>query len=77
MTLGTARPATPIHCSAGCTDCAKVSMDEGGAVEVYPLEASSTLKGVSAHIKVTDGAGVPEARIVTNGAWVWMGIATN
>ena len=46
-------------------------------MEVYPLEASSSLKGVSAHIKVTDGVGVPGARIVTNGARVWMYIATN
>ena len=72
-----ARRATPTHCSASCTDCAKVIAGEGGAAEVYPLEASSTLKGVSAHIKVTDGAGVPGARIVTDGARVWMVIATN
>ena len=52
-------------------------MGEGGAVEVHPLEASSTLKGVSAHIKVTDGAGVPGARIVMDGTRVWMDIATN
>ena len=48
-----------------------------GAVEVYPIEASSTLKRVSVHIKVTDGAGVPGARIVTDGTRVWMDIATN
>ena len=57
LTLGAARRATPTHCCASCTDCAKVSVDEGGAVEVYPLEASRTLEGVSAHIKVTNGAG--------------------
>ena len=77
MTLGAARLAMPTHSSASSTDCTKVSMGEGGAAEVYPLEASSTLKGVSAHIKVTNGAGVPGARIVTDGAQVWMNIATN
>ena len=46
-------------------------------MEVYPLEASSILKGVSAHIKVTDGAELPGARIVTDGPRVWMDIATN
>ena len=30
-------------------------------MEVYPPEASRTLEGVSAHIKVTNGAGVPRA----------------
>ena len=44
---------------------------------MYPLEASRTLEGVSADIKVTDGAGVPGARIVTHGARVWMKIVTN
>ena len=68
LTLDAARRATPTHCSASCTDSAKVSTGVEGAVKVYPLEASSTLKGVSAHIKVTDGAGVPGARIVTDGA---------
>ena len=77
LTLGAARRATPTHYSASCTDFAKVITGEGGAVEVYPLEASSTLKGVSAHIKVTDGAEVPGVRIVTNGARVRMDIATN
>ena len=77
LTLGATRRATPTHCSASCTDCAKVSTGEGGAAKVYPLEASKTLKGVSAHFKVTDGAGVTGARIVTDGAWVWMDIATN
>ena len=50
---------------------------KGGAEEVHPLEASRALKGVSAHIKVTDGAGVPGARMVTDGARVRMNIATN
>ena len=44
---------------------------------MHPLEASRTFKGVSAHIKVTDGAGVPGARMVTDGARVRMDIATN
>ena len=52
-------------------------MGEGGAAEVYPLEASSPMKGVSAHIKVTDGAEVRGARIVKDGARVWMDISTN
>ena len=43
---------------------------------MYPLETSNTLKVVSAHIKVTDGAGEPGARKVTDGARVWMDIAT-
>ena len=76
MTLGAAHRVTPTHCSASCTDCAKVSTGKGGAEEVHPLEASRTLKGVSAHIKVTDGAGVPGARMVTDGAGVRMDIAT-
>ena len=77
MTLGVARRATPTHCSASCTDCAKLSKGKGGAVEVYPLEASRTLKGVSAHIEVTAGAGVPGAGVVADGSRVWMDIATN
>ena len=67
----------PTHCIASCTDCTKVNMCKGGAEEVYPLEASRTLTGVAAHIEVTDGAGVPGARMVTDGARNWMGIATN
>ena len=77
LTLGSARQATPTHCSASCSDCTKVSTGKGGAEEVHPLEASRTLKGVSAHIEVTDGAGVPGARMVIDGAWVRMDIATN
>ena len=77
MTLGPAHRATPTHCSASCTDCAKASTGKGGAEEVHPLEASRTLKGVSAYIEVTDGAGVPGARMVTDGARVRMDIATN
>ena len=75
--LGVARRATPIHCSASCTDCAKVSTGKGGAKEVHPLEASRALKRVSAHIKVADGAGVPGVRMVADGARVRMDIATN
>ena len=69
------RQPTAVHLHRLCES--QHSTGEGGAVEVYPLEASSTLKGVSTHIKVTDGAGVPGARIVTDGARVWMDIATN
>ena len=75
--LGMARRATPTQCSASCTDCAKVSTDEGGAVEVYPLAASRALTRVSAHIKVADGAGVPGVRMVADGARVRMDFATN
>ena len=57
--LGVARRATPTHCSASCTDCAKGSTGKGEAEEVHPLEASRALKNASAHIKVADGAGVP------------------
>ena len=46
-------------------------------MEVYSFEASKTLEGVSAHIKVTNGAGVPGGRIITDRARVWMNIATN
>ena len=77
LTLGAARRETPTHCSASCTDCAKVSTGKGRAEEVHPLEASRTLKGVSAYIKVTDEAGVPGAKMVTDGARVRMDIATN
>ena len=44
---------------------------------MHPLEASRTLKGVSAHFKVTDGPGVPGASMVNDGARVRMDIATN
>ena len=77
LTLRAARRTTPSHCSANCTVYAKVSTGEGAAAEVYPLEASSPLKGVSAHIKVTDGAEVRGARIVKNVARVWMDISSN
>ena len=77
LTLGATRRATPTHCSASCTDCAKVSTVKGGAEEMHPLEASRTLKGVFTHIRVTDGAGVPGARMVTDAARVWINIATN
>ena len=77
MILGPAHRAAPTHCSASCTDCAKASKGKGRAEEVLPLEASGTLKGVSAHIEVADGAGVPGARMVTDGARVRMDIATN
>ena len=29
------------------------------------------------HVKVTNRAGVPGERIIMDGAWVWMNIATN
>ena len=49
--LGMARWASPAHCSASCTDCAKVSTDKKGAKEMHPLEASRALKRISAHIR--------------------------
>ena len=74
---GVARRAMPTYCSASCTDCAKVSTGKGGAEEVHPLETGRALKRVSAHIKVADGAGLPGARMVADGARVRMDIATN
>ena len=74
---GMARWASPVHCSASCTDCAKVSMGKGGAKEMHPLEASRALKRISAHIQMADGAGVPGVRMIADGAWVRMDIATN
>ena len=44
---------------------------------MHPLEASRALKEVFSPIKVTDGAGVPGARMVTDGPRVRMDIATN
>ena len=75
--LGMARWASPAHCSASCTDCAKVSTGKGGAKEMQPLEASRALKRISAHIQMADEAGVPGARMVADGARVRMDIATN
>ena len=72
-----ARWASPAHCSASCTDCAKVSTGTGGAKEMHPLEASRALKRVSAHIQMADGAGVPGVRMVADGAWVRVDIAND
>ena len=44
---------------------------------MHPLEASRALKRISAHIQMADEAGVPGVRIVADGAWVRMDIATN
>ena len=44
---------------------------------MHPLEASRALKRISAHIQMADGAGVPGVRMVADGAWVRMDIATN
>ena len=71
--LGMARWASPAHCSASCTDCAKVSTGK----EMHPLEASRALKRVSAHIQMADGAGVCGVRMVADGAQVRMDITTN
>ena len=57
--LGMARWASPAHCSASCTDCAKVSTGKKEAKEMHPLEASRALKRISAHIQMADGARVP------------------
>ena len=48
--LGIARGASPAHCSASWTDCAKVSTGEGGAKKMHPFKASRALKRISAHI---------------------------
>ena len=68
--LGMTRRASPAHCSASCTDCAKVSTCKGGAKEMHPLEASRALKRISANIQMADGTGVPGVRMVADGAWV-------
>ena len=44
---------------------------------MYLLEAIVHQRKYLPHIKVTDGAEVPGARVVTDGARVWMDIATN
>ena len=44
---------------------------------MHPLEASRVLKRISAHIQMADGAGVPGVRMVADGAWVRVDIATN
>ena len=75
--LGMARWASPAHCSASCTDCAKVSTGKKGAKEMHPLEASRALKRISAHIQMADGARVPGVRMVADGAWVRVDISTN
>ena len=54
-----------------------VSTGKGEAKEMHPLEASKALKKVSAHIQMADGAGVPGVRMVADGAWVRMDIATS
>ena len=53
--------------------------DGAGGRFLWVVEARFPLgRGkVSAHIRVTNGAGVPGARIVTDGARIWMDIATN
>ena len=75
--LGMARWASPAHCSASCTDCAKISTGKKGAKEMHPLEASRALKRISAHIQMAHGARVPGVRMVADGAWVRVDIATN
>ena len=75
--LGMARWASPTHCSASCTDCAKISTGKKGAKQMHPLEASRALKRISAHIQMADGARVPGVRMVADGAWVRVDIATN
>ena len=44
---------------------------------MHPLKASRALKRISAHIQMADGAGVPGVRMVADGAWVRVDIATN
>ena len=43
---------------------------------MHPLEASRALKRISAHIQMADGARVPGVRMVADGAWVRVDIAT-
>ena len=45
--------------------------------EMHPLEASRALRRISAHIQMADGARVPGVRMVADGAWVRVDIATN
>ena len=47
------------------------------AKEMHPLEASRALKRISAHIQMADGARVPGVKMVADGAWVRVDIATN
>ena len=54
--LGMARWASPAHCSASCTDCAKVSTGKKRAKEMHPLEASRALKRISADGRWSKGA---------------------
>ena len=44
---------------------------------MHPLETSRALNRVSAHIKMAGGAGVPGVRMIADGAWVRVDIATN
>ena len=44
---------------------------------MHPLEASRALKRISAHIQMADGARVPGVRMVADGVWVRVDIATN
>ena len=44
---------------------------------MHPLEASRALKRISAYIQMADGARVPGVRMVADGAWVRVDIATN
>ena len=69
--------AIPTHGGAGRADFAKVSMGKKGEKEMHPLETSRALKRISAHIQMADGARVPGVRMVADGAWVRVDIATN
>ena len=44
---------------------------------MHPLKASRALKRISTHIQMADGAGVPGVRMVADGAWVRVDIATD
>ena len=55
----------------------KSASGKKGAKEMHPLEASRALKRISAHIQMADGARVPGVRMVADGAWVRVDIATN
>ena len=76
--LGMARWASPANCSAELHRlCEESARGKKEAKEMYPLEASRALKRISAHIQMADGARVPGVRMVADGAWVRVDIATN
>ena len=72
---GTLGIASPLQCQLH--RLCEISTGKKGAKEMHPLEASRALKRISAHIQMADGARVPGVRMVADGAWVRVDIATN